>query len=115
MIMDPTKKQLEEELLRKIYREVPSQTLVNVTKDSYARAIQHCKTFGNGLESLWACRRTGEKQILKMTKRTIWNRDNTLNAAEIPVGVIWCPACSTAPQVKHGDPLFDDEISTLSV
>ena len=102
-------------LERIVFRDIPSQHPVNVTRSSYNHAIQHCKTFGNGLDSVWACRRTGEKQILTVTFRNVWNRDGTLNAADIPVGIIHCPACDQKPQVKRGDPIFDDEVSTLSL
>ena len=113
--MDQINKQHEENLLKKVYREVPSQHPMNVTRSSYNKALSHCKTFGNGLESVWACRRTGEKQVLTVTFRTVWNRDNTLNAAEIPVGIIHCPACDKKTEVKRGDPIYADEVSTLSM
>lgn len=115
MAIEIPKKQREEELLKKVFRETPSQHPMNVTRVSYNKALMHCKTFGIGLESVWACRRTGEKQILTVTFRNVWNRDNTLNALDIPVGIIHCPACDQKPQIKRGDPIFDDEISTMSL
>ncbi len=108
------KKAAEKELLSKIYRETPSQLPFNCTVISYMRMIHHCSTVGDGHQEIWCCRKTGAKVNMTVNYRTIYKQSTgELQATKIPVGILWCSACDTKPQVVPDSSLWDTEIRTL--
>ena len=97
---------------RMIYRDKPSQIPTNVVRSSYMTMLDHCTTDARGL---WCCLLTNARVEAKMTYRNVWNRDNTLNAVDIPICILYCSGCHKPPQVRRGDPLYADEVMTVAL
>ena len=112
--MDSNQKKQAEHVERMILRDIPSQVPFHCDRASYNRMLHHGKLFDPGNRSLWACEKTGARIHAKVTYRNIWNRDNTLDRAHVPVAVIYCSRCDKPPQVKADDPIWADEVQTLS-
>lgn len=95
-----------------IDREVPSQLPMNVTKSSYARMLKHCKTeFG-----VWACRKNGARVNARGVWMNVFDRKTgQLLNARIPVVHLFCSGCDKAPKVNSGDPIYADQLQTVSV
>ena|SRR3990167_2109002 len=116
MLLNDENKKAARDLLEKQYeRAVPSQIPIHTVRSSYARMLTHAKLFNPGPKAFWACAKTGAHIKAKMSYRTVWNRDNTLNAAHIPVATLYCSACEKPPQVKAEDAIYADEIQTLAL
>ena len=98
-----------------ISRAIPSQVPFHCVKATYMRMLRHCMTQDVALRDLWACSKNGARVVARVTHRTVWNRDNTLNAAHIPVAYLYCSGCDPVPQIKGEDPIYADEIQTLSM
>ena len=99
-----------EELDAIVSRAVPSQIPTNITKESYNRMILHCVT-ENGI---WACAKNGARVKAKMWYRSIFSRaTGQLTNTRIPVAVLYCSGCDSAPQSVADDPIWDDEIQTV--
>jgi hypothetical protein len=113
--MDSKQLKAGEQLERLVLREKPSQVPFHCVKASYQRMLMHARIFDPGPRALWACEKTASRINAKVTYRTIWNRDRTLNASHVPVAYLYCPACDEVPQVKGEDPIWADEVQTLSM
>ena len=95
-----------------VERAVPSQLPFNVDRASYDRMLKHCHT---DFRSLWCCSKTNARVKARVTYRTVYNRDNTINAVHIPVAVLFCAGCDETPKVRGEDPIYADQVGTYSV
>ena len=114
--MEINKKAAERNIEELIYRERPSQLPVNVTRASYMRMLGHAQTFGHGVQSVWRCKKNGAKILGKMTFRNVFDRETGLcTGMNIPVAILFCSACDTPPPNLAGQPIYAEEIQTLSM
>ena len=96
-------------------RAKPTQIPFNCVKKSYEGMLQHCRLQDVGNHPFWACSKNGARVHCHVTYRNVWNRDGSLNAAMMPVATLYCSGCHLKPQIKSGDPIWADEIQTLSM
>ena len=94
---------------------IPSQVPFNCTRESYQRMLMHTKLFDPGPNAIWGCEKTGARIHAKVSWRTIWNRDGSLNATHVPVAVLFCSSCDKPPQVAPEAALWTDMVQTLSM
>ena len=93
----------------------PSQIPFNCVLKSYERMLRHCMIQGVGNVPVWACSKNGARVNAYVRHRNIWNRDGSLSAAMMPVAFLYCSGCDKKPQIKSGDPLWVEEVTTLSM
>lgn len=95
-----------------VARAVPSQLPTNVTRESYNRMLLHATTEGG----LWACAKNGARVKAKMWYRTVIDRaTNEIVNTHIPVAVLFCDGCDTAPNHTAEEAIFSDAIQTVAL
>ena len=92
-------------------REKPSQLPMNVTRKSYMRMLAHCTTeFG-----VWACRKSGARINARGVLMNVFDRETgAVKNTRIPVLHLYCTGCDEVPKVKHGDPIYAEQLTTAS-
>ena len=97
-------------------RAKPTQIPFNCVKKSYEAMLRHCMLQDIGsTRAFWGCRKNGAPVKAHVTHRNVWNRDGSLNAMGMPVATLFCSSCHTKPQIRSGDPIWADELMTLSM
>ena len=105
------KQKQQEHFEKLIHKELPSQLPTHCVKKSYWRMLVHCIT----QDGVFACKKNGARVHARMTMRNVFDRTGQMTAFNIPVAVLYCSGCDLVPNTHGGDPIFEDELTTLSM
>ena len=98
-------------LERIIHRDVPSQVPMTVTRASWSRMVDHCKTEG----TIWACRLNGARINAKVVWMNVYNKDSGSWEHRTPVAHMYCSGCDKAPAVRGDDVIFSIELMSVAM
>ena len=96
--------------------ERPSQIPVCTTKASYERMLLHGRMQDAGnTKNLWACNKTGARIKARMVKRAVYEFGTNAFLEILPVAELFCGGCDPAPKTRGLDPIWNIELTTLSM
>lgn len=98
-----------------LYRAVPSQIPMHVTRVSYKRMLTHCMTQDVKMCDLWACRKTGAKILARVVRAHIYETATGHLKEITPVATLYCSACDPVPQTHSGDSIYDYQVMTVAM
>lgn len=106
----------KEKLDAQIARAIPSQIPVVATKASYQRMLMHCRMQDAGTSlNLWACSKSGAAVKGRMVKRSVYERGTNQFLEVVPVIEIFCAGCDKPPTTRGLDPVWAEDLQTLSM
>ncbi len=109
-------KALRQKLDKQYSKEISSQIPVIATRASYMRMLSHCMMQTDGkIENRWACITTGAPVKGRMVQRTVYAREGNVFIEVAPVIELYCLSCDKPPITRGMDPVFQDQLQTLSM
>jgi|SRR6185295_15717747 len=114
MLLKDGSKQADKDLLeRQLARVEPSQLPCAVVKQRYEYILRHAKNFNDGKDTIFACGKTGSEIKGTIIKMNVYNDDNTLNCAGVPVVHMFCSSCDPKPDIYSGMSIYARELQTV--
>lgn len=104
---------------KQIAHAIASQVPVHTVRSTYTRilghAIEEWVTGAAGPTKLWACAKNGARIHARMVYRNIFDRATQQLIDRAPVVELFCSGCDKPPQTRKNDPIYSDELTTLSM
>ncbi len=109
-------KALRNKLDKQYSTEIASQIPVIATRASYMRMLNHCMLQNDGkIQARWACIATGAPVKGRMVQRTVYAREGNVFLEVAPVIELYCLSCDKPPVTRGMDPVFQEDLQTLSM